>query len=386
MRLLMMCLPDHNKNPRPNRMIRFCLERGEDVSVISGAHQEQMSVRKHWPLKNQSFSLYAKLKRKAEAFIRSYIYPLKFPYISEAQIEELRAENFDLIIVEDLFLLPDAFAIADECAKVIFDAREYYPEEYGGNPIFRMIERPFRVYLCKKYLPLCEQVMSVSDGLCRRYKQDFGVDVLLLRSAPPYVDYPVRKTEGAAIRMVHHGAANPDRRLETMIETMALLDERFSLDFYLTGNTAYLNELKAKAAPDRRIQFHDPVPFSDILPMLQNYDIGFYLLQPTGFNTEYALPNKFFEFLQARLMLAIGPSPDMAALIESYGCGIVAENFSPRSMAEKLNALSAEDIHAAKQASDHAAKILCFEKESEKIAGLFDRLAPPENQKRAVSA
>ena len=33
--------------------------------------------------------------------------------------------------------------------------------------------------------------------------------------------------------MVHHGGASPSRRLETMIEAMDQLDDRFRLDFML---------------------------------------------------------------------------------------------------------------------------------------------------------
>ena len=53
------------------------------------------------------------------------------------------------------------------------------------------------------------------------------------------------------------------------------------------------------------------------LPRMANdYDVGLYLLPPTNFNQRYALPNKFFEFIQGRLAIAIGPSPEMAKLVE----------------------------------------------------------------------
>ena len=38
----------------------------------------------------------------------------------------------------------------------------------------------------------------------------------------------------------------------------------------------------------------DPVPFDEIIPMLNKYDLGFYYLEPKGFNVTYNLPNKFF--------------------------------------------------------------------------------------------
>jgi hypothetical protein len=38
----------------------------------------------------------------------------------------------------------------------------------------------------------------------------------------------------------------------------------------------------------------------------------------------------FVEFIQARLAVAVDPSPEMARLVQRYGCGVVAPDFPPK--------------------------------------------------------
>ena len=100
----------------------------------------------------------------------------------------------------------------------------------------------------------------------------------------------------------------------------------------------------------------------ELASLANGYDIGLYLLPPTNFNHRYALPNKFFEFIQGRLAVAIGPSPEMAAIVRHYGCGVVAPTFEPESLAAELNALDAAAIAGFKHASHRAAAELCAER------------------------
>ena len=79
--------------------------------------------------------------------------------------------------------------------------------------------------------------------------------------------------------------------------------------------------------------------------------MGLYLLAPTSQNNFYALPNKFFDFVQAGLAIAVGPSPAMAKIVNDNRLGIVATDFSPNSLAHDLNAMSIDNLRAFKSNS-----------------------------------
>ena len=153
-----------------------------------------------------------------------------------------------------------------------------------------------------------------------------------------------------------------------MVRLADLLDERFTLEFVLAeGQPGYRDKLIRTARGNPRIRFPDPRPMHELVRMANESDIGLFLLPPSNVNRRFALPNKFFEFIQARLAVAIGPSPEMARLVHHYGCGIVADDFTPESLATALNALDESSIAALKRASHVAAKELCAEENEELV-------------------
>ena len=162
--------------------------------------------------------------------------------------------------------------------------------------------------------------------------------------------------------------------IENMIEMFKYLDDRFYLDFYLVGNQKYINKLKEISKPYSKIRFLEPLPFNDIIPTMNQYDIGLAFFEPTTFNLRNCLPNKFFEYIQARLMLAIGPSYDMKKIVEQYELGIVSKNFDSKELAIELNKLSYDDILTYKENSNIASKELCYENESKKLTAILDKL------------
>lgn len=379
-KVLVMCLSDPDGDPRPRRAVELCTQLGFDVSVMGYPTGRTFALHSYYPLLSPSSSVLHKILRRLWGIVgilmpseRERVFCEKKRFGLTGAKTALAGQRFDILIVEDLQLLPLAFEVRGD-GKILFDAREYYPRQNEGDLWFDLFEKPRRVQLCRDYLPQCDAVVTVSEGLRREFLKEFGVDAEVYRSTPLYVDHPVHPTDPERIRMVYHGAANRNRRIENLIEIVSLLDDRFSLDLILTGNLRYQQELRRKASSMKRVAFRDPVPIEEIIPTIGQYDVGFFYYEPTGFNIAHCLPNKLFEYIQARLMIAIGPSPDMAELVKEYGCGVIAGEFSVHAMAKSLNSLSAADIDKYKNNSDRAAKELCFEKEKNKMSTILKRI------------
>ena len=191
-----------------------------------------------------------------------------------------------------------------------------------------------------------------------------------------WTTFPTHYINRDKIKIIHHGYASPDRVIEGMIETMDYVDSRFHLDLMLVANYQqdYLQQLEQMVKTRNNVRILSPVSFEEIIPFTSQYDIGFYILKPANFNHLYALPNKFFEFIQARLMVAIGPSPEMARLTKQYNLGIIAKDFSAKEMAKSLNALTKEQILQYKENANQTAKILNAEKEGEKLLKILEEV------------
>jgi hypothetical protein len=196
----------------------------------------------------------------------------------------------------------------------------------------------------------------VSHGIADLYAQDLEVRPAVVTNAPPYAPLSPSPA-GDRVRLIHFGGVDRLRRPETMIELMSHLDERFTLDLVYFGNPRYVAKLK-RLARDPRIRFLDPLPMHELVRHANASDIGVVVQGGDNPQRRYALPNKFFAYIQARLAIAIGPSPAMAEIVERYACGIVSPTFEARDLAPLLNGLDSEELSRLKQGSDAAARVL----------------------------
>lgn len=286
-----------------------------------------------------------------------------------AVLDRLRDVRADVVLANELAALPIALRLGP---PVVFDAHEYSPDEFGERRWWRVVIAPYTHWQCRHYIPQVSTMTTVGQAIADEYERETGVRATVVTNAPPREDLaptPVHQP----LRILHHGIALPRRGLEEMIRLADLLDERFTLDFVLAERIpGYRDRLIRRARGNPRVRFPQPRPMHELVRMANDYDIGLFLLPPSNINQRHVLPNKFFEFVQARLAVAIGPSPEMARLVRHYGCGVVADDFAPESLAAALNALDDSSIAAFKSASHAAANELCAEENAELVVSAVE--------------
>ena len=289
----------------------------------------------------------------------------------------LAGRCFALIIANDVATLPLARDLAGACrAKVIFDAHEFSPLEFEEDAKWRFFLESWTARLCCEHVPRVDGMMTVSEGIAERWQREYGVNPVVVPNAPPYHDMAVPERIGRPLRLVHHGVALRIRKIETLIDA-ALSWPDCELDLYLVANDRQLvEELRSRASGCSRIRILPPVPVERIVPTLGSYDVGVcaFTYQPAGFNTVQSLPNKFFDFIQARLAVCIGPLPEMAKWTTRYHLGVVARGFEAADLVDALKMLSDEDLLAMRRASAVAARDLCWEFFSSRLDALVDQV------------
>lgn len=274
-------------------------------------------------------------------------------------------DSFDLVLVNEVTSLPLAFLI-NKRAPVYCDMHEYYFDFAPWNIRERLTIKYYR-HLCEKFLPQCDAISTVCNGIARVYKKISGKKVFIVHNAPPSQKLLPSPVLPSKIRLIHHGYADKRRCIERMIKMMDYVDSRFTLDLMLTTDSEYRRFLKAEASKRSNIIWREPVKMPEICKTINNYDMGLYILPPQTVNSRFALPNKLFEFIQARLGIAIAPSPEMASIVQKYELGIIAEDFTPQSMAASLTAITVQDIARFKANAHAVADSLSAEKGSQKI-------------------
>lgn len=368
-KILIFCAASPLNDPRPNRMIQWLKDeyaltvvqgKGFDIKVIAvddGQVEDAKSA-------NIAVKIFTRMIRVILIVLRLYDAVLKLEdRFTQGVMMPLVKDGIDAIVVHDLVLLPRAFSAARERkTKVLFDAREYYPREFESQAWWRWFVQPFNRFLCERYLRRCDRIITVSQGIADEYRKEYGVHADVVMSFTSYADLQPQPPQIDAVRIIYHGQASPDRQIDRMVRMMDHLDGRFSLDLMLVSPSSvhqkYFRMIEQMVEGKPRVRIIPPVPMKSIVEFTNQYDVGLFICPPTTFNLKFALPNKFFEFIQARLMVAIGPSVEMQRIVDEYDCGVAAESFEPRALADVLGKLDVSEIARYKGNSHRAAQDL----------------------------
>lgn len=287
---------------------------------------------------------------------------LQAPAVREA-LRLLADREFDIVVANEARALPLAFRVQG-APKVWCDLHEWAPEERTHVLSWKLLVSPFMRWICAEYLTKVDAATTINDSIARMYI-DFGIRPTIVRNAIAHrADLKPSDADPEKIRLVHSGGAVPGRNIEAIVEAVDLLGDGYSLDLYLIpsreGDT-YWRDLMRRIEDSPRTTLHSAVSPSELPDALNAHDLGVFVLPPLTPNHRHMLPNKFFDFVQARLGMVFGPSVETDRLISKHRLGVVTDGYSAEGIVQAVRELSRDDIAAFKRAADAAAEVLSSE-------------------------
>lgn len=360
---LVLVFADLEYDARVTRQIRW-LSENYQVTAVCFSGREDLPGVVFEEITMISLSPIRKLLLALTLLLRLHGLAYKIQHGYYGQLKHL--DDFDIIIANDVEALPLAFKLNSD-SKIIFDAHEYAPRHFEDKKWWRILFAPWYHKLCKTYIPKVHGMTTVSNGLADEYEINYDKRPLITTNATRYFDLKPSIVSNP-IRLVHHGIINKSRKIENMISMMQILGSAYQLDLILMASEyaspatqEYFGKLKIETEKLDNVNILPPMANEDIVPTINRYDIGLFLLEPINFNYTHALPNKLFDFIQARLGIAIGPSLEMAKVVQQFDLGVVSKSFSPQDLAYEILKLDKEDIRKYKMNAHRHAKILSEE-------------------------
>lgn len=274
-------------------------------------------------------------------------------------------KKFDLIVVNDADPLPLAVSVA-KGAPIVADLHEFAPgQDYGETEHQRAMSH-YWSWICRRYVHHCRGVTVVSDSVRDLYREAFGFDSKVIRSTPDFVDIRPTPAVQDDIQFVHHGFYSPYRGIELVIDAFGKAHNSGVL--HLVLSEAPIERLKARAVsagiPEDKIVFHDFVPPDKVVAFLNSFDVEIIFIPTDVVNEQAALPNKFFEAVQARLGIISGPSAEIVRVVEGEGIGHIVPSYDPAHLADALLSVSAKTVTQWKKRSDSLAHRLNWQQEA----------------------
>jgi glycosyltransferase involved in cell wall biosynthesis len=278
-----------------------------------------------------------------------------------------QSSDYDLVLLNDLdFLSIEALFSSGngEQRKVVVDLHEYF-YDLGGSMTWRLLNsRYYKWLLSRLESRKFQSVVTVSDEIADLYESKLKRKVETVLNVPipsdQCVEPDTRRTadHSGKIRLIHHGIFGKGRGIWRMIGAMKFVREPFELNLMLVGSK--LKKMLAKVLISvlllsEKVFIVEPVRFNEIVPTLRDFDLGVIFFHPPhSTSLRLAMPNKFFEFLNAGLGVISGPSPAISRLVQDWEVGVVSESWSMKSLANTINCLDIKQVQALKSKSELA--------------------------------
>lgn len=291
----------------------------------------------------------------------------------------------DIYHAHDLDALwPAARAARRHEARLVYDSHELFVGQ--SSLVSRPLIRGFWSLLETRLVSRADAVMTVSEHIADDLQQRYALATrpAVVRNLPPLreplADDRLRQAIGASAASgplaLYQGGFLTDNGLLEVIDAMADVDTG-QLVLLGGGPTEQaLRQRVAAAGLQAQVHFLPRVPFADLHAWTCGADIGLCLIRPAGDSFTWSLPNKLFEYFQAGLPVLAGDTPQIRAVIEQTGAGLVVDPTDPSAIAGGLNVLFGDAAHRTELAgaARAAAQTYCWEQEAPRLLKLYEAL------------
>ena len=349
--------------------------------ICSCLHEEGFSI----TLIGRKLKNSAPLSREYKTSRMRLLFTKGFAFYAEYNIRlffKLLFLKKDILIANDLdTLLPNYINHKISRSKLVYDSHELFTE------VPELIHRPKvqNIWLSiEKYIfPKLKNVYTVNDIIANIYAKKYHVNVGVIRNIAPKIKNNsvdkalIEKTKGNQKMIILQGAGiNIDRGGEEAVEMMQYLENTV---LYIIGSGDVFPILKEKVKTlklENKVFLLGRRPYNELMEYTKIADLGLSLDKNTNLNYEYSLPNKIFDYIQARVPLLVSNRKIIANIVKKNDIGLVTESHDPKVLATTVSKIlkDEERLKSWKKNIIIAADKYNWELESEKLKTIYRNL------------
>jgi glycosyltransferase involved in cell wall biosynthesis len=279
----------------------------------------------------------------------------------------------DILLANDLdTLLPNYLISILQHKPLVYDSHELFTEV--PELIDRKFVQNFWLRLERLIVPNLKYCITVSDSISTYYKNKYHTNFITVPNYPIKITSEIKaklpfKTYGEKI-ILYQGALNKGRGLELIIEAMPYIENTLLV---IIGSGDIEQNLQQKVKDiglDNTVKFINKTTPNKLKKITPLADLGISLEEELGLNYKYALPNKLFDYIQAKIPVLVSNLPEMKQIVLQYKVGEVVSERTPQAIAQQIKFILQNKVKYTKNI-ELAAIELVWEKEEPKIIELF---------------
>ncbi|GGB49097.1 hypothetical protein GCM10011409_28360 [Lentibacillus populi] len=252
-------------------------------------------------------------------------------------------------------------AIGKNC-KLIYDSHELEPDPLVKQAqSTQKLKREMLAYMLKEV----DYVITVSESIKSWFHSiNPKTPVEVIYNSPPLTsEYNPGQGKGKDLLIGFEGVLNTKRgsfkKLMNIVETC---NKNFDLRVRIIGGRKKLAKDTDPPVPshlESKVEFTGWVNYDSIPEAMQDVDIGWIDLDAEySLNNRYAMPNKFFSYLNNGIPVLVNQCKDMENFIQTYHCGYIVK---------KQQATAADYAHALSNLHSNRSEIIKMSTNARKI-------------------
>ncbi len=363
-RILLAVTNDLSTDNRVHKISCTLLKSGAKVTVVGRKKPNSIALDNR-PYQTKRFNL---LFKKGPCFYMEYNFRLFFYILFR---------KFDIVVSNDLDTLLGSFlAYKIKSMNLIYDSHEYFTEV----PELQERKRTQNVWksIEKRILPKIKYAYTVSESIALEYEKLYGIKMSVVRNLPNYInsDKIVKQEKTETFKILYQGSLNIGRGLEQLIDSMQFIENAKLIIFGDGDITKQLQHQIQDKNLTEKIDLRGRISISKLKEETQKADLGVSLEENIGLNYFYALPNKLFDYIQARVPVLVSPFPEMQKIIKEYDIGTTYEHKNPQALAKKLKEITEQKglYKKWKDNTEQAAQELCWGNEEKILIDIYSKI------------
>ncbi|CVK15713.1 Glycosyltransferase involved in cell wall bisynthesis [Apibacter mensalis] len=257
-----------------------------------------------------------------------------------------QSDKNTLLLANDLdTLLPNYLVSKIKKIPLVFDSHEIYSELPSIQGRFaQKVWRKLEKYL----IPRVKHFYTVSEGYADFFEKKYGNRPLVIKNVPLLniasckekkrtIDLP-ENTQNKKI-LLYQGAINSCRGIDKMIEAINFIE---NAQLWIIGNGPLKKDyekLCIKLQVENKVYFFGEIPPKQLRQITPMADLGLSLEEDGGLSYRYALPNKLFDYIHAKIPILGTYLPEIKNIINENQIGEVISDHSAFEISEKIKFL-----------------------------------------------
>lgn len=360
-RIILSVTNDLVTDQRMHRVATSLTKAGAEVTLVGRLLPESLPVKRDYATHRMKLSFRKSALFYAEYNIRLFFY--------------LLFKKVDILVANDLDTLPANYVVSViRRKKLVFDSHELFTEvpELEG----RKVAKKFWTILESLLLPRVRYSYTVCQSIADLYNVKYKIGMGVVRNLPvKWNDLDIEQPYPGLLQtefVLYQGSVNQGRGLEVLVDSFEFIN---GIKCVIAGDGDIVQTLKQRIEKKNlndKIVLLGKIPFEDLKRITPYAKLGISIEENTGLSYYYALPNKLFDYIQARIPVLASDFPEIRNIMEIYNVGELLLSHNPRELANQIEKMVEKSKNSLWKTSLEKASIeLCWEKEEKKLLAIY---------------